>query len=112
MNSLDLSLSLKDLKFLDIAKSMSAKSTLKSKHGALFVSKNKIISKGYNHNRCIFGGSYKINDRENSFKKHMNTSNCCACHAEMDVLYKAILNIPLKSSLFKTKLKKSLFLQV
>lgn len=100
-------LTLKDLKFLDITKHMSLQSNLKSKHGALLVSKGKVISKGYNHSRCRFGGSYKVFD--NDFKKNMN---CCACHAEMDVLYKALLNIPNKSCSFKTRLKKSLFLQV
>ncbi len=101
------SLTTKDMKYLDIAKQMSLQSNLKSKHGALFVSKGKVISKGYNHSRCRFGGSYKVFDT--IFKKNMN---CCACHAEMDVLYKALLNIPNKSCLFKTRFKKSLFLQV
>lgn len=107
-----LSLTTKDLTLLSLATFMSKKSVLKSKHGAVFASKGKIISKGYNHNRCNFGGSFKTFDKKNIFIKNMNSSNCCACHAEIDVLYKAILRIPLKSSLFKTKLKQSLFLQV
>lgn len=103
-------MNVKDMKYIEIAKNCSTKSVLKSKHGAVLVSKNKLISYGINHNRCRFGGSYKVFDL--LFQKNMDCSSCCACHAEIDVLYKAILNIPNKSSLFKSRLKKSLFLQV
>lgn len=99
----------KDFTFINDAKNYSSKSQLNTKHGALLVSKNKIICRGFNHNRCRFGGSYKANDKV--FKDYIQ-KNCCACHAEMDVLYKAILNLPKKYYFFKPFLKQSLFLQV
>jgi deoxycytidylate deaminase len=100
----------KDKKFIDNAIECCKKSILNVKHGAVLVSKGHIISKGFNHSRCKFGGSYKVYDK--TFKSNMSNNTCCACHAEMDVLYKAILNMPLKSYLFKTRLKQQLVLQV
>lgn len=107
---MNLNLTNKDEIYINHAIECSRKSTLKSKHGAVLVSKGKIISCGYNHERNRYGGTYKITDK--NLSQYIHYDNQCACHAELDVLYKALLKMPLKSSLFKIRLKRSLFLQV
>lgn len=62
------------MKFMNIAKNESTKSSIRCTHGAVITDGNKILSKGYNHNRT----QYKFFD------------NICSCHAEKDAVMKLL----------------------
>lgn len=62
------------LKFMEIARNESKKSTIRCNHGAVITNGRKILSTGYNHNRT----------RYRSFE------NICSCHAEKDAVMKLL----------------------
>jgi len=87
-----------EYKFINKAIEMSSLSQLNNKHGSIIVSNKKIMSCGYNHERT----KYKI--------QSIISNNCesCACHAEMDAIYKALNILP--NYLFHPKKKRQLVL--
>lgn len=87
-----------EYKFINKAFEMSLQSQLTNKHGSIIVSNKKIMSCGYNHERT----KYKI--------QSLISDNCksCACHAEMDAIYKALNILP--NYLFHPNKKRQLIL--
>ncbi len=81
------SCSLNDERLAYMAQKEAVKSSLPMKHGCIAVSGGKIIARGYNN--------YRIHSKDKII------SNCCSCHAEMDVLRKCIKrNINKKINLY------------
>lgn len=72
-----LSVSNKDMKFINMAYDVSTKSTMTMKHGCVITCNNKFISTGYNSKRNKFSNIIP---------------SCCSCHAEMDALRNALKN--------------------
>lgn len=66
--------SIQDERFASIASLEAQKSNVPKKHGCIAVLGGKIIAKGYN--------SYR------TYSKDGFITNCCSCHAEIDVLRK------------------------
>ena len=66
--------SIQDEKFASIASIEAQKSNVPKKHGCIAVLGGKIIAKGYNNYR--------------TYSKDGFITNCCSCHAEIDVLRK------------------------
>lgn len=66
--------SIQDERFASIASLEAQKSTIPKKHGCIAVLSGKIIAKGHN--------SYR------TYSKDGFITNCCSCHAEVDVLRK------------------------
>ncbi len=60
--------------FLNIAKNEAQKSNIRCSHGAVITDGNRIISKGFNHNRTRF----------------KNFETICSCHAERDAVMKLL----------------------
>ncbi len=62
------------LRFMNIAKNESEKSLLRCAHGAIITQGQRIISKGFNHERTRF--------------QHFDYT--CGCHAERDAVMKLL----------------------
>jgi deoxycytidylate deaminase len=73
---MNMNVSNKDMKFVNMAVNAANKSSMLMRHGCVITCNNKFICDGYNSTRTQFQDNF------------INTS--CSCHAEMDALRKLL----------------------